>query len=269
MGSEWRLNEEMRSRQMKKSLLQPATMKGMSEYDKAFTLVELLVVIAIIGILAALLLPVLSGVKNKAKQTTCLNNLKQISLGIRMYCDDSSDASPAANSKNSSPAAKYPAIAYKELMKNYVGLHGSASPEDWIFACPADRFYYRDLRGGGVILTNAPLHEIARADYSSYWFNGLNVPPRPIPRFGIAGLKITSIKDPVKTVLVAEAPAFYPYSWHQPRLDEGPMFNDAKDMVSFVDGHVSYIRIYWQVVPGGMAVENNPPAGYDYKWSGD
>src|ERR1022692_366370 len=119
MGSESRLNKGMRSRQMKKSWLQATMMKRTTECDRAFTLAELLVVIAIIGILAALLLPVLSGVKNKAKQTTCLNNLRQISLGIRMYCDDSSDASPAANSKDSSPVSKYPAIAYKELMKNY------------------------------------------------------------------------------------------------------------------------------------------------------
>src|ERR1035438_6297088 len=113
MGSEWCLNKGMRSRQMKRSLVTIASMKGISEYDRAFTLIELLVVIAIIGILAALLLPVLSGVKNKGKQTTCLNNLRQISLGIRMYCDDSSDASPAANSKDSSPVSKYPAIAYR------------------------------------------------------------------------------------------------------------------------------------------------------------
>jgi prepilin-type N-terminal cleavage/methylation domain-containing protein len=57
-----------------------------------FTLIELLVVIAFIAILTALLLPVISNAK--AKRTTCLNNLKQISLGVGMYADDNRDTLP-------------------------------------------------------------------------------------------------------------------------------------------------------------------------------
>jgi prepilin-type N-terminal cleavage/methylation domain-containing protein len=56
--------------------------------DRGFTLIELLVVIAIIAILAAILFPVFAQARAKARQAACLNNVKQIALGISMYRQD-------------------------------------------------------------------------------------------------------------------------------------------------------------------------------------
>jgi prepilin-type N-terminal cleavage/methylation domain-containing protein/prepilin-type processing-associated H-X9-DG protein len=59
-----------------------------------FTLIELLVVIAIIAILAAILFPVFAQARDKARQTTCLSNFKQIGLGVMMYVQDWDETYP-------------------------------------------------------------------------------------------------------------------------------------------------------------------------------
>jgi prepilin-type N-terminal cleavage/methylation domain-containing protein len=69
-------------------------MKRQAMKKKAFTLIELLVVIAIIAILAALLFPVFANARERARQTTCANNLKQIGTAIDLYAGNWDDTLP-------------------------------------------------------------------------------------------------------------------------------------------------------------------------------
>ncbi len=65
----------------------------------AFTLIELLVVIAIIAILAAILMPVLSAAQKRSSQATCINNQKQLGLGMQMYINDNNNSFPGIASR--------------------------------------------------------------------------------------------------------------------------------------------------------------------------
>jgi prepilin-type N-terminal cleavage/methylation domain-containing protein/prepilin-type processing-associated H-X9-DG protein len=108
----------------------------------AFTLIELLVVIAIIAILAAILFPVFAQAREKARQASCLSNMKQIITGVKMYIDDYDTTLPdpefcfgkqgfrAADDPQSAPALFNPYI------KNF---------DVWI--CPSNQIRVEDSPG--------------------------------------------------------------------------------------------------------------------------
>ncbi|MDE3066223.1 MAG: prepilin-type N-terminal cleavage/methylation domain-containing protein [Verrucomicrobiota bacterium] len=129
---------------------------------RGFTLIELLVVIAIIAILAALLLPALSAAKSRAQAVYCMNNTKQLALGVIMYAGDHNDQPPpnvdgitpplagetvttpcwvagvlslgfSLDNTNTAMLVDHSAYPYGAYLGVYVGRNAT------LFKCPADR----------------------------------------------------------------------------------------------------------------------------------
>ncbi|MGI5820019.1 MAG: DUF1559 domain-containing protein [Armatimonadota bacterium] len=103
--------------------------------SRGFTLIELLVVIAIIAILAAILFPVFARAREKARQTSCLSNQKQIGLGVAMYTQDFDERFPPA----------YTGSGNRRVSGFYDGI-GPYTKNEQMYICPSGSFNFTYAR---------------------------------------------------------------------------------------------------------------------------
>ncbi|HWQ90563.1 MAG TPA: type II secretion system protein [Clostridia bacterium] len=105
-----------------------------SKQRAAFTLIELLVVIAIIGILASLLLPVLSRAKRSAHTAACISNLRQIGLALNLYIQDHNNRLPSCG--------MLPSLCQNSNQLPLTVVLQPYLQAKTIFQCPADRTFF-------------------------------------------------------------------------------------------------------------------------------
>lgn len=229
----------------------------------AFTLIELLVVIAIIAILAAILFPVFARAREQARSASCVSNLKQIALALKMYQQDydetmcSSGNLPAPgdpNWNNRRPdgqnLVRLMGGGFNWFLRPYI-------KNDQIFRCPSDTGEnYWGRSSTGWPWNNAEWW----GKPSSYMFRHVfdcagadehnRIFAMPSPTYW-SGTKDAQIGKPAQQIMIFEAAAF-----HQEKLPlfggvhpsptptrppDGRQFNAA-----FADGHVKVFRLNYR-----------------------
>jgi len=189
---------------------------------RGFTLIELLVVIAIIAILAAILFPVFARAREKARQSSCASNLKQIGLALRMYCQDYDDVNVRAYYGGPVVLRWHQAIA--PYTKNTD-----------VFRC----------------LTSGQLVDPYSGLYQSYGMNSFNFDPGVYPSFWY-GPGDSEIGDPSGTIWVTDSahptdPAQGSYyvgggaTFSEPVTRVGYRHNEGFNSL-FCDGHVKWLK---------------------------
>jgi prepilin-type N-terminal cleavage/methylation domain-containing protein/prepilin-type processing-associated H-X9-DG protein len=231
---------------------QNLTVSSKKRFSKAcarsgFTLIELLVVIAIIAILAAILFPVFAQAREKARQTQCLSNLKQLGTAFMMYVQDADETYPLQS------LDAYGVFPYHDderrarsmaLVPSWMGSVQPYVKNYGIMVCPSTA-------------QHVDLYVKAPREYAntSYTYNGLlgtypptETAPNPIPVATVAG-----VARPAETVLNQDQALTWGRSQPAPRwiggswcnVNSGEVFTNIHNQgfnVNFADGHAKWMK---------------------------
>lgn len=187
-----------------------------------FTLIELLVVIAIIAILAAILFPVFAKAREKARQTSCLNNVKQLSLAYMQYAQDYDEWLPGFLTGN---ATRY---YWYQVIEPYV-----KNTQIWL--CPSTLYYLTPNR-----------YATTTNDTLGYYGFRMGSIPNPSEKFMIAdgaGCNSTDVLgNRACMVYGAYLDSAAAGNWNSCRGHLWPAHNDMAN-VGFCDGHAKIMPL--------------------------
>ncbi len=200
----------------------------------AFTLIELLTVIAIIGILAAILIPVVGKVRSSAKAAMCMSNLRQIGTATFMYLNDHDDRFfPKVGGSRLTSMGKRGTIRTTPVdqrpLNEYLDAKGDDHPVE-VAWCPEDDSGYFVVGGGQAVSSS---YDASGSSYHANHYGTIG-----LLNANQQGIHLNEIVEPMRFVMFAEDPAITNAFGETDRNDgwhwEGvPMFH-----LLFADGHV-------------------------------
>ena len=236
----------------------------MSRRRRGFTLIELLIVIAIIAILAAILFPVFAHAREKARQTNCISNVRQISLAMLMYCGDYDNAFPLVGGSN--PVNLFIGSwidtlqPYSDNLQLFTCPSASDTSIDWRSNNDLLRNYGFPPAAGSFVQGNPPIyrlvsfHGVARYDglggYSGGPLGMYNwpAPSKRVTDLGRAG-ELVLISDHVRFDWgLSQGYVYYPAIRHVVGTFQGGVLM-GQVCCAFADGHGKSLQHqqYWEV----------------------
>ncbi len=226
---------------------------------RGFTLIELLVVIAIIAILASILFPVFAQAREKARQTSCLSNLKQMGLGLMMYSQDYDEQLLGFGNCSIGRPSPGSCVYWQALIQPYVKNRG-------VTLCPTNVANYGSpswfscLDNIDVKCANAACRSCSWD--VSYAVNAINTWYTNVWRdctgaacnsthYGPGGRAMPEVAVPADTIYITDAT--FPDIWNQNHLGSPmgrslfgfgsrPVPHQNSWDVTYVDGHVKTVR---------------------------